>query len=168
VRIEVTPAASTVDTVDQKIYFVEKPDKKGLLVDILKSNADKTVLVFSRTKHGAENISKLLRKAGIESAAIHGDKSQGARQKALADFKEGKVKVLVATDIAARGLDIKELGMVINFDLPDVVETYVHRIGRTGRAGAAGEAVTFCSQDDHMIVKEIQQLVGRPIHMELM
>jgi ATP-dependent RNA helicase RhlE len=168
VRIEVTPAASTVDTVDQKIYFVEKPDKKGLLVDILKSNADKTVLVFSRTKHGAENISKLLRKAGIESAAIHGDKSQGARQKALADFKDGKVKVLVATDIAARGLDIKELGMVINFDLPDVVETYVHRIGRTGRAGAAGEAVTFCSQDDHMIVKEIQQLVGRSIHMELM
>ncbi len=168
VRIEVTPAASTVDTVDQKIYFVEKPDKKGLLVDILKRERDKTVLVFSRTKHGAENISKLLKKAGIESAAIHGDKSQGARQKALADFKDGKVKVLVATDIAARGLDIKELGMVINFDLPDVVETYVHRIGRTGRAGAAGEAVTFCSQDDHMIVKEIQALVGRPIHMELM
>ena len=167
VRIEVTPAASTVDTVDQSIYFVEKPDKKGLLVDVLRREADKTVLIFSRTKHGADNISKVLKKAGIESAAIHGDKSQGARQKALADFKAGRVKVMVATDIAARGIDIKELGMVINYDLPDVVETYVHRIGRTGRAGAAGAALTFCSQDDHMMVKDIQKLVGRPIHMEL-
>ena len=167
VRIEVTPSASTVDAVDQSIYFVEKPDKKGLLVDVLRREADKTVLVFSRTKHGADNISKILKKAGIESAAIHGDKSQGQRQKALADFKAGKVKVMVATDIAARGIDIKELGMVINYDLPDVVETYVHRIGRTGRAGAAGTALTFCSQDDHMMVKDIQKLVGKPIHMEL-
>ena len=167
VRVEVTPAASTVDAVEQSIYFVEKPDKKGLLVDVLRRESDKTVLVFSRTKHGADNISKILKKAGIESAAIHGDKSQGARQKALADFKAGRVRVMVATDIAARGIDIKELGMVINYDLPDVVETYVHRIGRTGRAGAAGAAVTFCSQDDHMMVKEIQALVGRPIHMEL-
>jgi ATP-dependent RNA helicase RhlE len=167
VRIEVTPASSTVDTVEQCIYFVEKPDKKALLIDVLQDNADKTVLVFSRTKHGADNISKILKKAGIESAAIHGDKSQGARQKALADFKAGRVKVLVATDIAARGIDIKELGMVINFDLPDVVETYVHRIGRTGRAGAAGQAITFCSQDDHMMIKDIQALVGRPIRMEL-
>ena len=167
VRVEVTPAASTVDAVEQSIYFVEKPDKKGLLVEVLRRESDKTVLVFSRTKHGADNISKILKKAGIESAAIHGDKSQGARQKALADFKAGRVRVMVATDIAARGIDIKELGMVINYDLPDVVETYVHRIGRTGRAGAAGEAVTFCSQDDHMMIKEIQALVGRPIHMEL-
>jgi ATP-dependent RNA helicase RhlE len=167
VRIEVTPASSTVDTVEQSIYFVEKPDKKALLIEVLRDNPDKTVLVFSRTKHGADNISKILSKAGVESAAIHGDKSQGARQKALSDFKAGRVKVLVATDIAARGLDIKELGMVINFDLPDVVETYVHRIGRTGRAGAAGQAITFCSQDDHMMVKDIQALVGRPIHMEL-
>jgi ATP-dependent RNA helicase RhlE len=167
VRIEVTPAASTVDAVKQTIYFVEKPEKRALLVDVLRRDPDKTVLIFSRTKHGAEHISKLLKKTGIESAAIHGDKSQGARQKALADFKEGKVKVLVATDIAARGLDIKELGMVINYDMPDVVETYVHRIGRTGRAGAAGEALTFCSQDDHMMVTDIQKLVGKPIHMEL-
>jgi ATP-dependent RNA helicase RhlE len=167
VRIEVTPASSTVDTVEQNIYFVEKPDKKALLIEVLRDNPDKTVLVFSRTKHGADNISKILARAGVESAAIHGDKSQGARQKALSDFKAGRVKVLVATDIAARGLDIKELGMVINFDLPDVVETYVHRIGRTGRAGAAGQAITFCSQDDHMMVKDIQALVGRPIHMEL-
>jgi ATP-dependent RNA helicase RhlE len=167
VRIEVTPASSTVDAVEQSIYFVEKPDKKALLVEILRDNADKTVLVFSRTKHGADNISKILSRAGIESAAIHGDKSQGARQKALSDFKAGHVKVMVATDIAARGIDIKELGMVINYDLPDVVDTYVHRIGRTGRAGAAGQAITFCSQDDHMMVKDIQALVGRPIHMEL-
>ena len=167
VRVEVTPESSTVDTIDQCIYFVEKPDKKGLLVSVLKKEADKSVLVFSRTKHGAENISRTLKKAGIHSAAIHGDKSQGQRQKALSDFKAGKVKVMVATDIAARGIDIKELQMVINYDLPDVVETYVHRIGRTGRAGNTGRALTFCSQDDHMIVKDIQKLVGRPINMVL-
>ncbi len=167
VRIEVTPQASTVDTVDQCIYFVEKPDKKGLLVDVLRKESGKSVLVFSRTKHGADNISRILKKAGIRSEAIHGDKSQSQRQRALSDFKEGKVKVMVATDIAARGIDIKELGMVINYDLPDVVETYVHRIGRTGRAGHSGTALTFCSQDDHMIVKDIQKLVGRPINMVL-
>jgi ATP-dependent RNA helicase RhlE len=168
VRIEVSPESSTVDTVDQSIYFVEKPDKKALLVDVLRNEAKgKTVLIFSRTKHGADNISKILQRAGIEAAAIHGDKSQGARQKALADFKAGRIKVMVATDIAARGIDIKELGMVINFDLPDVIETYVHRIGRTGRAGATGQSITFCSQDDHMMVKDIQKLVGKPIHMEL-
>ena len=164
VRVEVTPESSTVDAIDQCIYFVEKPDKKGLLVEVLKKEADKSVLIFSRTKHGADNISRTLKKAGIHSAAIHGDKSQGQRQQALADFKSGKVKVMVATDIAARGLDIKELGMVINYDLPDVVETYVHRIGRTGRAGHTGKALTFCSQDDHMIVRDIQNLVGKPIH----
>ncbi len=167
VRIEVTPESSTVDTVDQSIYFVEKPDKKGLLVSVLKQESDKSVLVFSRTKHGADNISRILRKAGIESAAIHGDKSQVQRQRALADFKAGKVKVMVATDIAARGIDIKELGMVINYDLPDVVETYVHRIGRTGRAGASGTALTFCSQDDHLMVRDIQKLVGKEINMVL-
>ncbi len=167
VRVEVTPESSTVDTVDQCIYFVEKPDKKGLLVDVLRKEADKSVLVFSRTKHGADNISRILKKAGIRSEAIHGDKSQGQRQKALSDFKSGKVKVMVATDIAARGIDIKELGMVINYDLPDIVETYVHRIGRTGRAGHSGTALTFCSQDDHMIVKDIQKLVGKPINMVL-
>jgi ATP-dependent RNA helicase RhlE len=167
VRVEVTPESSTVDTVDQSIYFVEKPEKKGLLVSVLRQEADKSVLVFSRTKHGADNISKTLKKAGIESAAIHGDKSQVQRQRALSDFKAGKVKVMVATDIAARGIDIKELGMVINYDLPDVVETYVHRIGRTGRAGATGTAVTFCSQDDHMMVRDIQKLVGKQINMVL-
>jgi ATP-dependent RNA helicase RhlE len=167
VRVEVTPESSTVDTIDQCIYFVEKPEKKGLLVSVLKKEADKSVLIFSRTKHGADNISRTLKKAGIHSAAIHGDKSQGQRQQALSDFKSGKVKVMVATDIAARGIDIKELGMVINYDLPDVVETYVHRIGRTGRAGHTGTALTFCSQDDHMIVRDIQKLVGRPIQSVL-
>ena len=167
VRVEVTPESSTVDTIDQCIYFVEKPEKKGLLVSVLKKEADKSVLIFSRTKHGADNISRTLKKAGIQSAAIHGDKSQGQRQQALSDFKTGKVKVMVATDIAARGIDIKELGMVINYDLPDVVETYVHRIGRTGRAGHTGTALTFCSQDDHMIVRDIQKLVGRPIQSVL-
>ena len=167
VRVEVTPESSTVDTVNQSIYFVEKPEKKGLLVSVLKRDKERSTLIFSRTKHGADNISRILKKAGIESAAIHGDKSQGQRQRALADFKAGKIKVMVATDIAARGIDIKELGMVINYDLPDVVETYVHRIGRTGRAGASGTALTFCSQDDHMMVKDIQKLVGKPIDMVL-
>jgi ATP-dependent RNA helicase RhlE len=165
--VEVTPQSSTVDTVEQSICFVEKPERKGLLVSVLRQEADKTVLVFSRTKHGADNISRILKKAGIESAAIHGDKSQGQRQRALSDFKAGKVKVMVATDIAARGIDIKELGMVINYDMPDVAETYVHRIGRTGRAGATGTALTFCSQDDHLMVKDIQKLVGQPINIML-
>jgi ATP-dependent RNA helicase RhlE len=163
VRVEVTPESSTVDAVNQSIYFVEKPEKKELLVSVLKRERKKSALVFSRTKHGADNISRILKKAGIDSAAIHGDKSQGQRQRALADFKTGKVRVMVATDIAARGIDIKELGMVINYDLPDVVETYVHRIGRTGRAGASGTALTFCSQDDHLMVRDIQKLVGKPI-----
>lgn len=166
-RVEVTPESSTVDTVDQCIYFVEKPDKKGLLVSLLKKDPGKSVLIFSRTKHGADNISRILQKSGIRSEAIHGDKSQGQRQKALSDFKAGKVKVMVATDIAARGIDIKDLQVVINYDLPDVVETYVHRIGRTGRAGNSGTALTFCSQDDHMMVKDIQKLVGKQINMVL-
>jgi ATP-dependent RNA helicase RhlE len=166
-RIEVTPAASTVDTVEQRIYFVEKPDKKKLLVDVLRSEADNSVLVFSRTKHGADNISRLLRKAGIRSEAIHGDKTQSQRQRALADFKAGKVHVMVATDIAARGIDIDQLGMVINYDLPDIPETYVHRIGRTGRAGHTGRALTFCSQDEHMMVHDIQKLTGKKLDMVL-
>lgn len=163
VRIEVTPASSTVDTVEQSVYFVEKPEKKSLLITLLKKDEERSVLIFARTKHGADNISKILKKAGIRSEAIHGDKSQGQRQRALADFKSGKVKVMVATDIAARGIDIKELQMVINYDLPDVPETYVHRIGRTGRAGCTGRAVTFCSQEEHMKINDIQKLVGKTI-----
>lgn len=136
VRVEVTPASSTVDRVDQRVYFVERPEKKSLLVSVLRKQADKSVLVFSRTKHGADNIARMLKRAGIRSEAIHGNKSQGQRQRALGDFKSGKVKVMVATDIAARGIDVSELHTVINYDLPDAAETYVHRIGRTGRRAA--------------------------------
>ena len=162
-RVEVTPVSSTVDTVDQRIYFVEKPEKKGLLISLLKQESDKSVLVFSRTKHGADSISRILKKAGIRSEAIHGNKSQGQRQRALGDFKSGKIQVMVATDIAARGIDINELNMVINYDLPDAAETYVHRIGRTGRAGRSGVALTFCSQDEHAKVRDIQKLTGRKL-----
>ena len=137
VRIEVTPASSTVDEVEQCVYFVEKPEKRQLLVELLQEYEDKSVLIFARTKHGADNISKLLRKQGMRCEALHGDKSQCQRQRALEEFKSGKSRIMVATDIAARGIDIKELGMVINYDIPDIPETYVHRIGRTGRAGCA-------------------------------
>jgi len=163
VRVEVTPASSTVDRVDQRVYFVERPEKKSLLVSVLRKQADKSVLVFSRTKHGADNIARMLKKAGIRSEAIHGNKSQGQRQRALGDFKSGKVKVMVATDIAARGIDVSELHTVINYDLPDAAETYVHRIGRTGRAGRSGVALTFCSQDEHAKVRDIQKLTGRKL-----
>ena len=166
-RVEVTPVSSAVDTIDQCIYFVEKPEKRKLLIDLLRKEEDKSVLIFSRTKHGADNISRILKKSGIRNEAIHGDKSQGQRQRALTDFKSGKVKVMVATDIAARGIDIQELGMVINYDLPDVAETYVHRIGRTGRAGHSGTALTFCSQDEHMMIKDIQELTGKRLNMVL-
>lgn len=163
VRIEVTPASSTVDEVEQRVYFVEKPEKRQLLVELLREHEDKSVLIFSRTKHGADNISKTLRGKGMRCEALHGDKSQCQRQRALDDFKSGKSRIMVATDIAARGIDIKELGMVINYDIPDVPETYVHRIGRTGRAGCAGIALTFCTLDEHAIVKDIQRLTGRKI-----
>ncbi len=163
VRIEVTPASSTVDEVEQCVYFVEKPEKRQLLVELLRENAEKSVLIFARTKHGADGISKILRKQGMRCEALHGDKSQCQRQRALEEFKSGKSRIMVATDIAARGIDIKELGMVINYDIPDVPETYVHRIGRTGRAGCAGVALTFCTLDEHAIVKDIQRLTGRKI-----
>lgn len=166
-RVEVTPVSSAVDTIEQCIYFVEKPEKKKLLIDVLRKESDNSVLVFSRTKRGADNISRVLKKAGIQSEAIHGDKSQGQRQRALSNFKDGKIKVMVATDIAARGIDIDQLGMVINYDLPDVAETYVHRIGRTGRAGHSGKAFTFCSQEEHMMVKDIQKLTGKKLDMVL-
>ena len=162
-RVEVTPVSSAVDTVEQCVYFVEKPEKKKLLISLLKQEK-KSVLVFSRTKHGADNISRLLKKSGIKSEAIHGDKSQGQRQRALSNFKAGTTRVMVATDIAARGIDIQELEIVINYDLPDVAETYVHRIGRTGRAGHLGPAVTFCSEEEQPKIREIQGLIGKKIN----
>lgn len=164
VRVEVAPVASVVETIEQHIYLVEKPQKSKLLIDILEKEEEKTVLVFSRTKHGADRIARTLNKNGIGCEAIHGNKTQGARQRALTNFKSGKTRVIIATDIAARGIDIAHLGMVINYDLPDVAETYVHRIGRTGRAGHNGTALTFCSQEEKGMVREIQKLTGKKLH----
>ncbi|MFR1234899.1 MAG: DEAD/DEAH box helicase [Barnesiella sp.] len=161
-RVEVTPVSSIVETIEQYLYYVEKQEKKDLLIKLLAEKEEaSSVLVFSRTKHGADKIARILCKAGIGSEAIHGNKSQNARQKALSNFKSHKTRVLIATDIAARGIDVNQLETVINYDLPDVPETYVHRIGRTGRAGNSGKAYTFCSQDERPMLKDIQKLTGR-------
>lgn len=163
VKIEVTPVSSVVDTIEQHLYFVEKQEKKDLLIRLLKKDKQKSALIFSRTKHGADKIARILSKAGIGSAAIHGNKSQNARQRALSDFKSHKIQTLIATDIAARGIDIVHLELVINYDLPDVAETYVHRIGRTGRAGNTGVALTFCAQDEQVILRDIEKLTGKKL-----
>lgn len=163
VRVEVTPVASVVDTIEQHIFFVEKPQKTELLIDVLHKQSKEAVLIFSRTKHGADKLVRILNKNNIRCEAIHGNKSQNARQTALSNFKSGKTRIIVATDIAARGIDIKDLGVVINYDLPDVAETYVHRIGRTGRAGKSGLAFSFCSQDEHLMVSSIQKLTGKTL-----
>lgn len=160
-KVEVTPAASVVDTIEQHLYFVEKPQKSELLVSLLAKEQHKSVLIFSRTKHGADKIARILTKKGVGCEAIHGNKSQGARQRALTNFKSGATKVIVATDIAARGIDIANLELVINYDLPDVAETYVHRIGRTGRAGKQGTALTFCAPEERVMLKDIQKLTGK-------
>jgi ATP-dependent RNA helicase RhlE len=160
VEISVSPANTTVESVQHWIYPVDKNQKSKLLIQLIKDNQWSQVLVFSRTKHGANKLAKQLDGAGINAAAIHGNKSQGARTKALADFKGGKVQVLVATDIAARGLDIEQLPHVVNFDLPNVPEDYVHRIGRTGRAGATGEAVSLVSADEFKQLSDIERLIG--------
>lgn len=163
VKIYITPKSSTVDSIKQVIYFVEKKEKSQLLISILQAE-EQSVLIFSRTKHNADKIVRILGKAGIGSQAIHGNKSQAARQSALGNFKSGKTRVMVATDIASRGIDINELPLVINYDLPDVPETYVHRIGRTGRAGNEGTALTFCSQEERKLVNDIQKLTGKKIN----
>jgi ATP-dependent RNA helicase RhlE len=162
-KVEVTPASTTVDAIDQGLYFVDKANKPALLLYLLKHNQVTTALVFTRTKHGADKVVKILHREKITAAAIHGNKSQNARQKALSDFKTGNLKVLVATDIAARGIDIDELTHVINFELPNVPETYVHRIGRTGRAGNTGIAYSFCDHDERTELKDIQKLIGKNI-----
>jgi ATP-dependent RNA helicase RhlE len=163
VRIEVAPASSVVDAIDQRLYLVEKINKGDLLFSVLKQDEEKSVLVFSRTKHGADKIVRILNKKGIHCEAIHGNKTQGARQRALSNFKAGETRVIIATDIAARGIDISNLEMVINYDLPDVAETYVHRIGRTGRAGNNGTALTFCSPEESMMIRDIQKLTGKKL-----
>lgn len=162
-KIEVTPVSSTADTINQVVYFVDKENKKQLLIDILKDKNIERVLVFTRTKHGADRVAKDLTKIGINSQAIHGNKSQNARQNALNNFKAKLTRVLVATDIAARGIDIDELTHVINYELPNVAESYVHRIGRTGRAGANGIAIAFCDAEEKEYLRDIQKLIGKQI-----
>lgn len=159
-KVEVTPASSTVDKIQQRIYFTNKPDKRKLLLHLLESNGISSALVFTRTKHGADKVARFLDKAKIKSAAIHGNKSQNSRQNALKNFKSGNLNVLVATDIAARGIDIDELKHVFNFDLPNVPETYVHRIGRTGRAGNEGMAISFCAAEERKELKDIEKLAS--------
>ncbi len=163
VRIEITPVSSTVDTIDQYLYFVDKVNKKDLLFHILKDKSIVSALVFTRTKHGADRIARQLSKEKVTAQAIHGDKSQGARQTALSNFKNKKLRILVATDIAARGIDIDELSHVINYDLPNVPETYVHRIGRTGRAGLGGVAISFCDFDEKEQLADIENLIGKQL-----
>ena len=162
-HVAVTPPSSTVDLIDQRLYFVEKGQKKNLLVHLLDAWSVPSALVFTRTKHGADRLVKDLNKAGIESEAIHGNKSQNARQRALANFKSRTTRVLVATDIAARGIDIDELSYVVNYDIPNIPETYVHRIGRTGRAGNTGMAFSFCDSEEKPYIKDIIKLIARNI-----
>src|SRR5882757_3415954 len=163
VRVQVTPVSSTANTVVQSVYFVEKSDKRSLLLHLLKQQSIETALVFTRTKQGADKVAKDLNRAGVQAEAIHGNKSQNAPQRALSNFKEKQTRVLVATDIAARGIDIDDLSHVINFELPNVPETYVHRIGRTGRAGASGTALSFCDAEEQEFLRDIQKLIGTAV-----
>jgi ATP-dependent RNA helicase RhlE len=163
VKVEVTPPASTVDLIQQTMYHVETINKRALLIHLLRDSTIQTALVFTRTKHGADKIARELNKNGINAEAIHGNKSQNARQDALRNFKMRKTRILVATDIAARGIDIDDLTHVINYDLPNISETYVHRIGRTGRAGASGVAISFCDYEEKIYLKDIQKLIKKNI-----
>jgi ATP-dependent RNA helicase RhlE len=161
VSVAVAPIATPADRIEQRVYFVDKGDKRRLLVNLLEGEADGRTLVFSRTKHGANKIVKILDRAGLSSAAIHGNKSQGARTRALDGFKNGEIRILVATDIAARGIDVDAIQHVINFDLPNIPETYVHRIGRTARAGAEGIAVSMCDDEERAFLVDIERLIKR-------
>ena len=162
-KVEVTPVSSTAETVTQSIYFVDKKDKRALLHHVLDTEKITRALVFTRTKHGADKVVKDLQKVGISAEAIHGNKSQNARQRALGNFKDGKLRALIATDIAARGIDVDLLSHVINYEIPEVPETYVHRIGRTGRAGASGTAISFCDDEERADLKNIIKLIGKQI-----
>ncbi len=162
-KVSVTPVSSTAERIGQEVYFIDKTNKKNLLIDLLKTSEADRVLVFTRTKHGANKVVKDLIKVGIKAEAIHGNKTQNARQKALKNFKDKTTRVLVATDIAARGIDIDELALVINFEIPNIAETYVHRIGRTGRAGASGKAISFCDFEEKAYLKDIQKLIDQQV-----
>ena len=161
--VEVTPRATTVEKIDQRVYFVEKNDKPALLEHLLRDRTIRRVLVFTRTKHGANKVVKKLGDAGIGAEAIHGNKSQSARERALSNFKSGETRVLVATDIAARGLDVEDITHVINYDLPNIPETYVHRIGRTARAGASGMAYSFCDQEEREYLRDIEKTIRKRV-----
>jgi ATP-dependent RNA helicase RhlE len=163
VRVEVTPVSSTAEKVEQAVYFVEKENKPSLLLHVLKDSNIERALVFTRTKHGADKVAKFLNRADVNAEAIHGEKSQMARQRALSMFKNGELRVLVATDIASRGIDVNELSHVINFELPNVAETYVHRIGRTGRAGLSGVALSFCDAEERAYLKDINKLISKSV-----
>ena len=163
VKIEVTPVSSTAEMIQQAVYFVDKKEKQDLLIDILRDASIESLLVFTQMKHAADKLSRRLNASGISAAAIHGNKSQNARQTALENFKNKRVRVLVATDIAARGIDIDQLSHVLNFELPNVPETYVHRIGRTGRAGASGTALSFCSNEERSYLRDIEKLIKKSI-----
>ena len=163
VNVEITPVSSAADTVRQTIYFVQKGNKQGLLKHLL-FNADiNMALVFTRTKHGADRVARELNSYGITAAAIHGNKSQGARQRALENFRSGRSRVLVATDIAARGIDIDDVTHVVNFELPNVAESYVHRIGRTARAGTGGIAISLCDSSERALLRDIEKLIRQPL-----
>jgi ATP-dependent RNA helicase RhlE len=162
-KVSVTPVSSTVDIIEQSVYFVDKVNKNALLIEILKNTAIKTALVFTRTKHGADKVVNLLIKNNIKAEAIHGNKAQNARQRALTNFKAQTTRVLVATDIAARGIDVDELAFVVNYEIPNIPETYVHRIGRTGRAGANGTAISFCDAEERAFLKDIEKLIAKKV-----
>ena len=165
VKVEVTPSASTVDIVEQFVYFIARGNKNSLLLELLKGDKIKTALVFTRTKYGADKVVRVLKKKNISAEAIHGNKAQNARQKALSGFKAQTTRVLVATDIAARGIDVDDLEYVINFEIPNISETYVHRIGRTGRAGAKGTAISFCDAEEKEYLKDIEKLITKKIQV---
>ncbi len=162
-KVSVTPVSSTVDIIQQQVYFVDKGNKTSMLLDILKDKKIKTALVFTRTKHGADKVVKVLIKNNIKAEAIHGNKAQNARQRALSNFKDQTTRVLVATDIAARGIDVDDLEYVINYEISNIAETYVHRIGRTGRAGAEGTALSFCDATEKPYLKDVEKLIGKKI-----
>jgi ATP-dependent RNA helicase RhlE len=165
VKVEVTPSASTVDIVDQFVYYTDKGNKNALLIELLKNELIKTALVFTRTKHGADKVVKVLKNKNISAEAIHGNKAQSARQRALSNFKSQATRVLVATDIAARGIDVDDLEFVINYEIPNISETYVHRIGRTGRAGANGTAISFCDAEEKEYLRDIEKLITKKLQV---
>lgn len=166
VRVEVTPVSSTAELIEQSVMYVDRGDKKSLLRHVLQDKAFSRVIVFTRTKHGANKVSEVLMKGNIPSEAIHGNKSQGARQRALENFRSGRTRVLVATDIAARGIDIDGISHVINFEVPNISESYVHRIGRTARAGAQGIAISFCDAEERAFIKDIEKLIAQSIPVD--